>query len=125
MMMNLFKIAECQYLIYLKRKYSWREFQETAKITPDTYSETFSKKIYCAVFENSIKPIEEYRKYYQKEYKSIDQFMFWRHGISEEILCQIIGKPQGFIAIFKFDYWIEDEIVRNAIEQLLVELETK
>jgi hypothetical protein len=115
---------ESQYLIYLRKKYSWQYFREKAKVFPGTYSEIFARNLYISVFEFSINTIEEYKKYYEKEYENISQFLFWRYGISEEILAQIPEIPHGFLVIFNFDYRIdEDEILRTSIEQLFREIE--
>lgn len=122
--MKLFHVAEYQYLIYLKSKFTWQYFREKAKVRPGTYSETYARKIYSSVFEFSVNMIEEYKKYYGKEYKSIKQFLFWRYGISEEILVEIPDNPRGFLAIFNFDYRIdEEEILKTSIEQLFREIE--
>lgn len=122
--MKFFHIAEYQYLIYLKSKYSWKYFLKKAKVRRGTYSEVFARKIYSLVFEFSINTIEEYKRYYEKEYKNLKQFLFWRYGISEDILVEIPDNPRGFLAIFNFDYRIdEEEILKTSIEQLFREIE--
>lgn len=124
--MKLVHLHENQFLIYLKRKYSWREFRKQAKVSPKTYAETFSKNIYSAIFEASIDLIQEFQKYYEFEYKNINQFLFWRHGISAEILDQMPDLENGYLALFQFIYHIEeDEIFWESMQNLLRSLEGK
>lgn len=109
-MMKLFHLYEYQFLIYLDKKYSWREFREKAKVAPGTYGETFAKNIYLTVFENSIHLNEDYKKYYKDEYDDYYQFLFWRHGISEEIIDQLPTTiDQGYLAIFTYYHLINEE----------------
>jgi hypothetical protein len=122
--MKLAHIHENQFLICLKRKYSWREFRKEAKVSPETYAESFSQNIYFAIFETSINLIEDYRKYYELEYENINQFLFWRYGISADILDQIPDIENGYLALFQFFYHIEDdEIFWESMQNLLQSLE--
>lgn len=124
--MQLFHINEYQYLIHLKRKYSWQQLRNKAKVTPGTYSETFASKIYTSVFKYSTNLVEEYKKYYKKEYEDIKQFLFWRYGVSEEILGQIANIKNSYLAVFSFVCRIdEDEILKESIKHLFRELEGK
>ena len=123
-MMQLFHITEYQYLIQLKRKYSWQEFQKKARVTPGTYSENFARGIYSSVFEYSINLVEEYKGYYEMEYDNIHQFLFWRYGVSEEILEQIPANSIGYLASVTLETRIdEDEILNESIRHLLSDLE--
>lgn len=124
--MILFQISDYKYLIHLKRKVSWNEFRKKAKVIPETYAETFARRLYSSVFEHSTDLSDEFRRYYQNEYKTINDFLFWRYGISEEIINQIVGAPIGFLSIFTYDWRInDDETFRHSIEQFFSELEVK
>ena len=122
--MQLFHIKEYQYLVQLKRQYSWRIFRKIAKVIPGTYSETYAKNIYSSVFEYSTNLVEEYHKYYQDEYDTVNQFLFWRYGISEEIQGELGTIGKGFLAIFEYPWQVnEEEILNESIRQLFHELD--
>lgn len=122
--MQLFHIKEYRYLIQLRRKYSWQTFRKIAKVVPGTYSETFAKEIYTSVFDSSINLGREYHKFYKEEYDTINQFLFWRYGISEETQGQLGPIRKGFLVIFEYPWQIEDEeILKESISQLFQELD--
>lgn len=125
-MMLLFQISDYEYLIHLKRKFSWDEFRKKTKVIPETYAETFARRIYSSAFEQSTDLADEFRRYYQNEYRSFNEFLFWRYGISEEIINQITGPRTGYLTIFNYDWRIgDDETLKRSIEQLFSELEVK
>ena len=122
--MQIFYITDYQYLIHLKRRYSWRKFRQKAKVISGTYSETFARKIYSSVFEYSTDLRGEFQKYYVSEYENINQYLFWRYGISEEIIDQIKEIKNSYLAIFNFDWQIgDDEILKESIIQLFREMD--
>jgi hypothetical protein len=68
--------------------------------------------------------VEEYLKYYREEYDSINQFLFWRYGISEEIQGKLGSIRKGYLAIFDYAWRIDDEaIFKESISQLFQELD--
>lgn len=124
--MLFFQISDYEYLIQLNRKVSWGEFRENAKVIPETYAETYARRIYSAAFEHSIDLADEFKRYYKNEYKSFNEFLFWRYGISEEIINQISISRTGYLTIFNYDWRIsDDEILNSSIQQLFRELEVK
>jgi hypothetical protein len=124
--MIFFQISDSKYLIHLKRKVSWNEFRKKAKVIPETYAETFARRIYSSAFEHSTDLADEFRRYYQNEYKSFNDFLFWRYGVSEEIINKIAGAPKGYLTIFNYDWRInDDETLNRSIEQLFSEMEVK
>ena len=118
--MKQFPLGDDKKLIFLKRKYSWVEFKRKARVVPGTYSETFARKTYNSIFEDSINLNREYKKFYQKEYRCLQQFLFWRYGIAENIFNQIPKINNKYLVLVTFDYRINDEETFNAsIDQLL------
>ena len=122
--MQFFQLREHRYIIQLRKKYSWETFRKVAKVVPGTYSEVFAKKIYSSVFDNSIDLCQEYYKYYKDEYDNINQFMFWRYGVSEEIQNQMSNAAGIFLAEFEMDWQLEDnEILKEAFVAIFEELD--
>lgn len=124
--MLFFQISDYEYIIQINRKVSWDEFREKAKVYPETYAEIYARRIYSSAFEYSTDLVDEFKKYYRHEYKSFNEFLFWRYGISEIIINQISGAGKGYLSIFNFDFRIkDDENLKRSIEQLFRELEVK
>lgn len=124
--MLFYQISDYQYFIHLKRKFSWDEFRGKAKVIPGTYAETYARRIYTSVFEQSTDLAAEFRRYYKNEYKSFNAFLFWRYGISDEIISLIAGEQKGYFSIFTYDWRItDDETLIHSIEQLFNNLEEK
>lgn len=122
--MILFHLHEYQYLLYFNKKYSWQHFRQKSGVAPGTYSETFAEKIYSSVFVYSIDLNEEYRTYYQDEYENINKFLFWRHGVSEEIISQLPLENVGYLTIANLPWRIdEDDIFEKSITELFKKLE--
>lgn len=107
--MQFFQLKEHQYIIRLRKRYSWESFRNKAKVVPGTYSEVLVQRLYSSVFENSIDLEQEYKTYYKDEYENINQFMFWRYGVSDEIQKQLEHSTNEFLAIFNMDWQVEDD----------------
>ncbi len=117
--MQLFHVSDYQYLLHLKKRYSWGKFRRKSRVAPRSYSETFTKRIYSSVFDYSVNLLEEFQKYYRDEYKNINQYLFWRHGVSEEILDQLNDLEGSYLAIFNYDWNLDDDdILKDSIIQL-------
>lgn len=124
--MLFFQISDYKYLIHLKKKVSWNEFRKEAKVISGSYAEIFAKRIYLSAFEHSTDLADEFKRYYQNEYKSFRDFLFWRYGVSEEIINQIVETSIGYLTIFNYDWRInDDETLKISIGRLFSELEGK
>jgi hypothetical protein len=125
--MKVFRLDDYQYFILLRKKYSQKLFLLKAKVSPGTYAESFIKLIYSSVFESSIQPLHEYNSFYKKEYLQFKDYLFWRYGISEEILNQLSETQPGFMAIYKLPSCTyvneDDEIFNNSVKKIFEELE--
>ena len=119
--MQLFQINDNEfsnndYLLQLRRRYSWNHFRRSAKVLQGTYSEILVKRIYSSAFVYSINLLQEYKKYYGKEYRNLNRFLFWRYGISEEILDKLGDFASSYVTIFNFNWNInDDEILKDTI----------
>jgi len=112
--MQLFQLRGDRYIIQLRKKYSWKAFRKVSMITPGKYSADFAKRLYSSVFENSTDLLHEYNKYYKDEYDKINKFLFWRHGVSEEIQKHILTVNNKYLSVFEFDWRLEDnDILKN------------
>lgn len=121
--MQIFKLLEDKYLVHLKNKHSWGEFQKKAKVKPDSYSSIFAHRLYSAVFVDSTDLKEEYRNYYELEYGDINRYLFWRYGISEEIINELYV-PYRNLFIVTFPLWMdEDAALYQSVSNLFQELE--
>ncbi len=124
--MQFFHLHENQYIIHLRKKYSWERLKKVGQIMPGTYSEVFLKRLYSSVFENSVDLRQEYLKYYKDEYKDINQFMFWRYGVSKEIYDQLPNATDGFLTVFQTEWSIEDDdLLKEAFVSVFTELENE
>ena len=124
--MKLFQIGDYQYLIHLKKRYSWNNFRRKARVAPGTYSETFARGIYSSVFAYSVDLLSQYKKYYRNEYKDIGHYLFWRHGISEEILDELKDGTAGYLALFDYGWSLfDDEILKNSVIRLFQTVDGK
>ncbi len=122
--MNLYHMSGSKYLIVLKRRYRWREFRKSAKVAPGTYSEKISSDIYSEIFDYSANLLEEYTLYYRYEYDTVNSFLFWRYGVSEETLSKVELVTNKYITVFEFSQNLEEsEIYRGALGNLLNQLD--
>jgi len=118
--MKLFPIGLSQKIVFLNKRYSWNIFRAKAQVLPGSYSELFAKKTYDSIFVNSRDLLREYHQYYNKEYLSLSDFLFWRHGISREITNELRPKKNNFLVFADFGYYInENKVFDNAIEHLI------
>jgi hypothetical protein len=118
--MKLIPIGLSNKLVFLKRRYSWNYFRAKAQVVPGSYSESFAKKTYDSIFINSKDLLDEYHQYYDKEYLSLSDFLFWRHGISREIINELKPKKNNLLVFADFGYYVnENEVLDNAIEHLI------
>lgn len=118
--MKQFPIGLSKKILFLKRRYSWNYFRAKAQVVSGSYSESFAKKTYDSIFVNSKDLLGEYHQYYEKEYRSLSDFLFWRHGISREIINELRPKKNDFLVIADFGYYVnENEVFDNAIEHLI------
>jgi hypothetical protein len=107
--MQFFHLHENRYLICLKKKYTWGFFRKRVKVSADTYSGIFAKRLYSSVFEFTDDLNQEYRKYYKDEYANIYEFMFWRYGISDEIYREIPNATDRYLAVLEAEWQLEDD----------------
>ena len=122
--MALFHLKDDQYLLHLKRKYSFQEFCHKAKVLPGTYSASFVQRIFSLVFDFSENLVDEYRRYYSNEYENIDKFLFWRYGISEDIINQLRVAEKDFLVVFPYIYYTgEEDIFWQSIKSFFNALE--
>lgn len=122
--MELIHLHEDRYLICLERAYSWDEFRKKTKVKPGSYSETFAKKLFHSVFQATSNLVNEYKDYYVEEYETIEKFLFWRHGIAEEVLNGIIPLKYEYCGVVSFNWQLDaSEILRESIFQLFNSLE--
>ena len=118
--MKQFPIGLDKKIVFMKRKYSWNYFRAKAQVVPGSYSESFAKRTYDSIFVNSIDLLREYHHYYEKEYLSLNDFLFWRYGISTDIINELRPKRNNFLAFAEFGYYInENNAFDDSIEHLL------
>ena len=122
--MQFFHLRENQYIICLRKRYSWQSFRSKARVVPGTYSEIFIQGLYSSVFEGSINLKHEYRNFYKNEYENIGLFLFWRYGVSGEIQKKLEIKTNDYLVIFTMNWQIEDDdILRESFIKLFKDLE--
>jgi hypothetical protein len=122
--MQLFQLRGDRYIVQFRKKYSWEDFRKVSKVTPGKYSADFAKKLYSSVFENSTDLLYEYDKYYKDEYDNINKFLFWRHGVSEEIQKHILTEGNSYLSVFELDWRLEDnDILKKTFISILTELD--
>lgn len=122
--MQYFHLHGDRFLICLREKYSWELFRKRIKVAPRSYSEDFAKSLYVSVFESANDLVQEYQKFYCDEYTSIDKFMFWRYGVSEEICEQIPDAENAYIAVFEPAWRLEDDdLLKDTFVAIFKELD--
>ena len=122
--MELIQLHEDRYILCLERAYSWAEFQKKARIKPGSYSETFAQNIFKLVFQTPSNLINEYKDYYADEYDTLEKYLFWRHGISDEILNRINLLKYGYCTVVSFNWRLdESDILRESLIRLFGTLE--
>ena len=86
-------------LVIFQKRYSYAEVKEAAKIKADGYADQFVDRLYSAIFKNPRDVIAEYDKYYSLEYRNLQSFLFWKHGLDKDVVGKItdIVKDGGYI----------------------------
>lgn len=109
----------------LKRKYTRDEFCSVSNARAGTYAEELVHRIYDALIFYARDLRAEYKKYYEAEYKSFDDFLYWKCEIPDEITqgnLEDIDK-YTFIAISSdfglFSTNSSDDIAINVIKETL------
>lgn len=122
--MQYFHLHGEQYLICLRKKYSWELFRKQIRVASGSYSEGFAKSLYVSVFESANDLVQEYQKFYRNEYASIYQFMFWRYGVSDEICRQIPNAENEYVAVFDAVWRLEDDdLLKDTFVAIFKELD--
>jgi hypothetical protein len=122
--MELIQLHENCYFLCLKRAYTWNEFRIKSKVKTGSYSESFAQNLFHLVFQVTSNLINEYKDYYADEYDTLEKYLFWRHGISEEILDRTNPLKYGYCTVVDFNWRLdESKILRESIFQLFSSLE--
>lgn len=125
--MEIFPIQDHKFIIRLKEKYTKKKFVNYFKPQKGSYSESFVLSIYDCLIINSIDIKNEYDTYYSDEYDSIEEFLFLRYFVTEDVIRKICDDLQKkeFIGIFQdFRFNFKDEnIISGAIYKFLNQLE--
>lgn len=109
--MVIFPLEGYSYIIRFEKKYTEKQFLRYCNVTKDTYGENFALEIYNTVIGHAIDIRQEFKKYYSCEYKSIQDFLFWKYYVPDTYFDEIFKnyKNSTFIGIFKDYSWFHDE----------------
>lgn len=73
-------------------------FIESSGVKKDSWAEDLMQRIYDCLLGNVTNVIEEYKKFYQVEYSTLDEFLRKRYGLNESELQTVKDSlPQNYI----------------------------
>ena len=120
--MKMINLTEEEHLLFLHKKYSKREFLNVCEIGKNSFGKEFALRIYKMIFYFGLDVVGEYEKYYENEYESLLDYMFWRLCLPKEIIDDHKEMIEGscFISLFKNHsfYLYEDNIFSDLIYEI-------
>jgi len=89
------------FLLTLPEKCTLKDFFTAAKVKPNSYGSILVSRLFHGLMTTSTNVNEEYNKYYSKEYKNLDLFLFWKYCIPLKTSKKVISElHQGEIVLY-------------------------
>ncbi len=79
------------YFLSLNRNFNKKRLIKNAKVNKRSYAGKFFERIYDDLITHVVNIEHEYKKYYQKEYKDIREFLDKKYNVAPPLLDKLIA----------------------------------
>lgn len=85
----IFDYEEYNYFIILEKAADKRHFLKKAQVEANMFAGELMARIYDALTCEIVNVVDEYRKYYTREYVTFEEFLYKKYSIDEQLIKEI------------------------------------
>ncbi|OGW41165.1 MAG: hypothetical protein A2Y97_02920 [Nitrospirae bacterium RBG_13_39_12] len=85
----IFDYAEYSYFIVLNKTVNKKQFLKKAQVESNSFAGELMARIYDALTCEIVNVVDEYRKYYAREYVTFEEFLYKKYSIDEKLIKDI------------------------------------
>jgi hypothetical protein len=86
----IYQYDDFNYFLVIDKDFTKNIFIKKMKVKPDSYAEKIVCRIYDYLTVNAVDVVEEYKNYYAKEYRNLNEFLYKKYNIESTLIRTLI-----------------------------------